>query len=432
MSGIGDTIAGNKIWSNGSIPFFISACIMVLMPVYHWFLPPFIIFWMLYFISKIRSLPIEIRGMDSDHKTLTILFILFFIWQVAGMLYSDNLKEGWRNLELRVSLLLFPLVLLSPGDMIRKRVHILLKVFAVSTFSFLFFCYIYDFYRSLSIQDGSLIFNPFLPEYTWLNYFSALEFAIFQHTSYLSMFTLLSFYIALENIFGISGIKKYQYLWLIISVILMMSIYFLSSRAGILAAIITLPVYLFLKFRTMGKLRYFWISMLLMTVIFVPIVLTNPRVNNYQAWKEKNRVSSSSVSNDRMIIWNSAKTILGQNLILGTGTGDIQDELNKEFRRTGNIRLAEVNTNTHNQFLEILIEHGFIGLIMFLSMILMMFYIAYQRTNILYLIFLLLVIISFLFETMLNRLAGVAFFSLFSFLLIIIEGRNSHNLSSDK
>ena len=432
MSGFRNIIAGNKICSNGFIPFYISVCVMVLMPVYHWFLPPFIIFWMLYFISKIRSLQIEIRGMDPDHKTLTILFILFFIWQVAGMLYSDNLKEGWRNLELRVSLLIFPLLLLSPGDMIRKRVHVLLKVFAISTFSFLFFCYLYAIYRSSSIQNGSLVFNPFLPEYTWLNYFYALEFAVFQHTSYLSMFTLLSFYIALENVFEISCIKKYKYLWLIISGILLMSIYFLSSRAGILAALTTLPVYMFVKFKTLGKVRYFWISSLLMIVIFVPIVLTNPRVNNYKDWREKHSSTSSTLSNDRMIIWNSARTILKQNFILGVGTGDIQDELNKEYRSKGNFKLARVNTNTHNQYLEILIENGLLGLIFFLSMILMMFYIACKRRNILYLMFLLVVVISFLFETMLNRLAGVTFFSLFSFLLIIDEYQKKNTLSSDK
>jgi O-antigen ligase len=216
-----------------------------------------------------------------------------------------------------------------------------------------------------------------------------------------------------------------------ITVILIISIYFLSSRAGILTAIITLPVYLFLKFRTMGKLRYFGVSVLLMTFIFVPVVLTNPRVNNYHDWREKHRNPSSAVSNDRMIILNSVRTMLGQNLILGTGTGDIQDELNEEFRSTGNMKLAEVNTNTHNQFLEILIEHGLIGLIIFLSMILMMFYIAYKRRNTLYLMFLLLVSISFLFETMLNRLAGVTFFSLFSFLLIV-ECQNRITLSGEK
>ncbi len=432
MSGFRNTIAGNKIWSAGSIPFFISACIMLVMPVYHWFLPPFIIFWMLYFISKIRSLPKEIRGMDPNHKTLTILFILFFFWQVVGMLYSDNLKEGWRNLELRVSLLIFPLILISPGDMICKRVHILLKIFAISTFSFLLFCYLYAFYRSLSILNGSLIFNPFLQEYTWLNYFYALEFAIFQHTSYLSMFTLMSFYIALENAFGIYGQRKYRYLWLIISGTLMISIYFLSSRAGILAAFLTLPVYLFIKLKSLDKLRFFWISMLLMTVIFIPIVLTNPRVNNYKDWREKHRSTSSNLSNDRMIIWNSAKTILKQNFILGVGTGDIQEELNEEFRSTGYIKLAEVNTNSHNQYLEILIENGLISLIIFFSMILMMFYISYKKRNILYLMFLLLVVISFLFETMLNRLAGVTFFSLFSFLLIFVDCQNSNILSGDK
>jgi len=242
----------------------------------------------------------------------------------------------------------------------------------------------------------------------------------------------MSFYIALENVFGISGQRKYKYLWLIISGILMMSIYFLSSRAGILAAFLTFPVYLFIKFKSLGKLRLFWISMLIMTVIFIPIVLTNPRVNNYKDWREKHSSTSSNLSNDRMIIWNTAKTILKQNFTLGVGTGDIQEELNEEFRSTGYIKLAEVNTNSHNQYLEILIENGLIGLLFFFSMILMMLYISYKRRNILYLMFLLLVVISFLFETMLNRLAGVTFFSLFSFLLIVVKRQNSNILSGDK
>ncbi len=405
---------------------------MLIMPVYHWYLPPMMFLWLLLAIYQFFKKPDCLTSINSNQKQLFFLFLLFFIWQVAGMLYSDNLKEGWRNLELRVTLLIFPLVLLSPGNMIRTRVAILLKVFVMSTFSYLLFCYLYALYRSLSVQNGSLTFNPFLSEYTWLNYFYALEFAIFQHTSYLSMFTLLSFYIALENFFGIPGIKNYKYLWLIISGILIISIYFLSSRAGILAAVITLPVYLFGKFRNIGKVRYFWISMLLMIVIFIPLVLTNPRVNNYQDWRAKHRNTNSAVSNDRLIILIAVRTILGENLIMGVGTGDIQDELNEEYRSTGNTRLAKDNTNTHNQFLEILIEHGLIGLIIFLSMIIMMFYIAFKRENILYLMFLLLVVISFLFETMLNRLAGVTFFSLFSFLLLLTDNERNRKISDIK
>ena len=427
-----DRIYKSKIRIKIKGPYLAASLIMIVMPVYHWYLPPFMILWIILLLVGVATGTALLKNINPLHKFLFLLFILFYLWQICGMLYSDNPREGWRNIELHLSLLIFPIVMLFPGEMIRNKVSELLKIFSLSTFAFILFCFAFALYRSLSICNGNLVFNPYLPEYTWLNYFYTMEFAIFQHPSYLSMFTLLSFYIALENVFGISGTKKYLYLWLIISVILMMSVYFLSSRAGILAAILTLPVYLYLKFRQIGKVTHFWVSILLMTLIVVPIVLTNPRVNNYQDWREKHKNNQSEVSNDRMIIWNAVSTILGQNLILGVGTGDIQDELNNKFRSKGHTKLAEVNTNTHNQYLEILIENGLIGLIIFLSMIVMMLYIAYKGRNILYLMFLLIVVISFLFETMINRLAGVSFFSLFSFMLIIAECKNCNVPTDEK
>jgi O-antigen ligase len=105
--------------------------------------------------------------------------------------------------------------------------------------------------------------------------------------------------------------------------------------------------------------------------------------------------------------------------VFGVGTGDIQDELNKEYKLLADKDLAiENNLNAHNQYLEVLIENGCIGFLLFLSLFAMMIYISVREGNLIYLIFTLIVFVSFMFETMLNRLAGVSFFSLFSFLLI--------------
>ena len=423
MSGLNNAIVRNKIWSNDSIPFYILIIIMVLMPVYHWFLPPFIILWMLYGFSKIRSFSEGIRVMDSDHKTLTILFILFFIWQLTGMLYSDNPLEGWRNIELRISLVIFPLLMIMPGETIRKKSGLLLKVFAISTLTFLVLCYMYALYRSISIVDGIFVFRPNLPEYTWLNYFFSLEFAIFQHPSYLSVFTLLSAYISFENFFSKELPFNRRIYWLASSIILLVSIYFLSSRAAILSTIITLPIYMFIKLNQPEKRNIFWIVFASMVILFILVILTNPRMNNYMDWRAEHNVAHIPASSDRKIIWESVKDILGDNFILGVGTGDIQDELNKSYNSKGFKQLAAVNTNAHNQFLEILIENGIISLLLFLCMFFVMFYQALKKKSTLYLIYLIVVFISFLFETMLNRLAGVTFFSLFSFILILNEGR---------
>lgn len=337
------------------------------------------------------------------------------------MLYSDNPKEGWRNIELRLSLLIFPLLLISPNEMIRQKGTTLLRLFALSTFSYLIICYVYAFYRSLDFNNGILTFNPNLPVYTWLNYFYGLEFAIIQHPSYLSMFTFFSVFITLESFFDSSITKINRYFWLIVSVILLVSIYFLSSRAVLLASIIMVPFYLFRKFRILGKVRYLGLGILIVILVFLTLSLTNPRVNNYFKWRSGKDIGNISIKDDRFIIWNSVYNILKHNIVFGVGTGDIQAELNREYIKTGNTKLAEANTNAHNQYMEVILENGLIGLVLFLSLFGTMFYIAATEKNLLYFMFLLIVFISFLFETMLNRLAGVSFFSIFSFLLIHIK-----------
>jgi O-antigen ligase len=129
----------------------------------------------------------------------------------------------------------------------------------------------------------------------------------------------------------------------------------------------------------------------------------------------------------RLEIWKSSLNIARDNFVFGVGTGDIQDELNKEYKEPGNTGLDNANNlNAHNQLLEVLLENGFIGIVFFLSLFVMMTYIAVKEHNHIYLMFNIIVFVSFMFESMLNRLAGVSFFSLFSFMLLY-AGSNKQN-----
>lgn len=419
----------NKALNRDSLVYGTALIIMVVMPVYHWYLPPFMILWSVLFLTGAARGITQFRNTDPLHKSLFILFMLFYLWQICGMFYSDNPGEGWRNIELHLSMLIFPLVMLAPGEMLRKKVALLLKVFTLSTFAFLLFCFAYALYRSLSISNGGLVFNPYLPDYTWLNYFFGSEFAVFQHTSYLSMFTLLSVFIALESFFDPLLTKKRRYVWLIIGMILFISIYFLSSRAGILATILTIPLYLFIKLRKLGMSRFAVSVMIVFILVLIPLSMTNPRVNNYLKWRIEKDETQFKVPEDRIIIWNAAKEILKKNYLMGVGTGDIQSELNREYHRTGNKKLAEVNTNAHNQYFEIIAENGIPGLLLFLAIMGTMIWLAIRQKNLIYLMFIIMVFSSFMFETMLNRLAGVSFFSLFSFILMFL---NKSGLNSKK
>jgi O-antigen ligase len=411
-----------NIWLTGSITYYFAFITMIIIPVYHWFLPPFMILWGVFWLFEIRTRTKDIQHIAPHNKLLFILFILFFAWQIIGMLYSDNPKEGWRNITIRLSLFLFPLVLISPGDMIRRKVTTLLRLFALSTFFYLIICFGYALYRSINFQNGILTFNPHLPVYTWLNYFYASELAIFQHPSYLSMYVLLSVFIAFESFFDRLVSKNQRIFWLLVSIILLVSIYLLSSRAGILATIITVPLYFSYKYRIMDVNRKIGLFVLLSIFILVPILISNPRLNYYFKGESKKEWSNKMLKESRIIIWKAAFNIIRHNVVFGVGTGDIQDELNKEYKRIGDTDLAlDKNLNAHNQFIEVLLANGLIGLILFFSLFGMMLYISISERNLIYMMFILIVLFSFLFESMLNRLAGVSFFALFSFLLVHVN-----------
>jgi O-antigen ligase len=205
--------------------------------------------------------------------------------------------------------------------------------------------------------------------------------------------------------------------WLVNGCFLLVSLYFLSSRSGLLAVIILAPVYLFLKVYKNRKLvTGFAILLLLMILIFA--IRTNERVSIGMNEDSKELFFQKD---GRISIWTSALHLIRHNLILGVGIGDVKAELSKEYQKRGDQNLISNHYNAHNQYLEILLENGIIGAILFLSIVGVMFYIAFSEKNVLYIIFNIMMVVFFLFETILYRLQGVTFFSLFSFLLIHIN-----------
>ncbi len=420
------TLSGNRLiikdlLQNGTFSFWCAVIIILLLPVYHWYIPPVMIAW-----GILRTVEICLTDYSNNRiikwrLTLFLLFIIFYIWQIIGMLYSNNQDAGWRNIALRMSLFLFPLVLFSPGDLIKRQSGYLVRLFALSNFAFLIFCYAFAFWKSVTFQDGTPGFNPHPPEAAWLNYFYAAKLAVFQHPSYLSMYTIFSVFISLEAYYDRNLLKGKRIIWLIIAGILLLSVYFLSSRAGILTAIIGFPFYFFRKSKRTGRSRTVVFAVFISILVLLPLSLTNPRVSGYiRSWSnvEKNDISGHD---GRLIIWTSVTKIAKENLMFGVGTGDIQDELNKEYLRIGKTNFAKDNFNAHNQYIEILLENGAIGLLLFLMIFGVMVYITVSEWKLLFSMFIIIVFISFLFETMLNRLAGVSFFALFSFLLSYVD-----------
>ena len=405
--------------------YYLTIIILVLLPVYHWYLPPFMILYGIIFLIGSFNRTSEFQKLTVKNKFLFYCFILFFVWQVIGMVYSEHDQEGIRNITLRLPLFLLPLILVIPDVTIKQKTNTLLKIFAVSTFLYVIACMVYASFRSLEINNGNWIINPHPDEYPWLNFFYGPDFAIFQHPSYLSMYILLSVFIACEALFEKRNSKLIKWFWILVSLVLIVSVYLLSSRAAIIASVITIPCYFIIKLVT-GKIKkIWWIGVCLGATILFITLLSNPRLQLLINKSSDQELINKALKESRISIWNASFNLIKENFLLGVGTGDIQYELNEEYKRMGKRDLYKDNElNAHNQFIETSAENGLIGLLLLLSVFGLMFGIAVTNGNILYLMFILIIFISFLFETMLNRLAGLAFFSVFSFLLLYVDNKN--------
>lgn len=416
------TLAEKSGFESGKLHYYLSLFMMFLLPEYFRYLPPFMVLWGILFIIDFKNKISRIKESPAKTRVLLFLFLIMFFWSVIGLLYSENISEGIRNITLRLPLLLFPLVLISPEELIQEKIYKLLRLFTISTFLYVIVCFGVATYRSFSIIDGNWQYNPHPMQYPWLSYFYGTYFAIFQHPSYLSMYVLLSFFIALEYVFNpLLPIFK-KFLWIIGCSILLLSLYLLSSRAALIAAAVSIPVYFMVKLTQGHKKQIWWaISILIIGGLFF-ILFSNPRLQLILESDTKEELISKTLKESRFGIWKAGLHIIQQSPVFGVGTGDIQNKLNEEYQITGDKDLLQVKAlNAHNQFIEIAAENGIIALLIFISILFLMTEIAISSKNTLYLMFIIIVLISFMFETMLNRLAGLSFFGIFSFLLLHLK-----------
>jgi O-antigen ligase len=403
---------------NGRLTYYFCLLAVIILPIYVHYLPAVMILWVLFWIIENRY------GFKKDIITnnkaaiLFFIFIAFFLWQILGLFLAESLSTGFERLFKRLSFLLFPLVLFYPGSRIIKNIDLIIKVFAICTFIYIVYCFGNALHHSLIIQNHNLIFNPHPSDYDFENYFYGARLSDPVHPSYLAMYIVISVLISFESLFDNSLTHFKKGLWTAMIFVFIMVIYLLSARAGILAAVIVFPVYFLFKFYARYPKWVAFFCLVTLAVILAVVAKKNERISSSIEGVSQQNFNETLKNDPRLLIWKSALGVIRKNLILGVGTGDATNKLKKEFISRGYVNGFYDNLNAHNQFLEILLENGLIGLILFSGILVYMAYIAINQHNLLLGLFIITIVIFFIFETMLNRLAGVSFFALFSFLLI--------------
>jgi len=280
-------------------------------------------------------------------------------------------------------------------------------------------CLVHALIKAISFGNG-IEFNPLInPDRGFFeaviyegNYFFGTHFSFLIQTSYFAMYSLLA--ICSLLIYNKKFPKKTVYFgcfFLIMGILQTMSIAGILSTGGLFF----LGIFFFIK-----KIKYklVFASILISAIIFS--FLFHPRLkmlkDSLYYIELKKDYSKSNPKIIRIVNWQSSLAVIRRNYLFGVGLCNAQNYLNAEYENRGFPKFAEKKLNSHNQFFQILLECGIIGLIL---LIIVLFQLAKKSTKLpqnekLFAIcFLIIICFNFLFESMLNRYIGISFFSFF-------------------
>jgi O-antigen ligase len=350
---------------------------------------------------------------------LSWLLLALFAVNVLGLFNSQDLDRAWFNLDKKLQLLLFPIIL-GPALM-ERDVKKPILVLAGSSSLVLLYCLSASGIQFLQDGDSAIFFYHNLSNQLGLS------------AVYLSLYLALSVAFLLEDRTNGSSMPWWKYSWI---ALLVLGIFLLSSKSIFLFLVLYLLYYLLRSWRVSWRIKLTTLSLggiALLAVLslsplgerFRDVIDTRLELANADSFRYDTDFDGLSM---RLTFWRIAFEILDEQKawILGVGPGDSQSALTVKYMEkgiyTGNPNFGDVgyrNHNTHNQYVETSLKSGLIGLLTLLATILLPALLSIPRKQKLLFVFQLLFAWLMLSEAVFERQKGLSLYaSTFVVLLI--------------
>ncbi len=358
---------------------------------------------------------------------LLVLFPLLWVLYFISVLYSKNLSYGLSDVFQKISLLLIPIIFI-PSKWDRKDVSLIVNAFITGLLVSSVFFILRAFYRSLIFTPVGVFFRPVPVGVPWDNYFFYELLVQPHHPTYYSMYLSLGIAIIAKRIKQASVFSDRVYNFIILTFFTVVT-FFTSSKAGIIASFLVLVIAMFWILKRKGKL----IASVVLSVFFtlgLIFILKNQRIrfvissilveNNISASDHDKKLMSEGLV--RFEIWKSVPDVLyGIEWLTGVGIGDVKDEMLKTYKTKGIQYAYNEQLNAHNQYIQTLVGIGILGLSVLFFILGYAFFLAYRNRDLLLLLFNIIVSVNFMFESVLERVFGVIFFTFFLLFLTSYE-----------
>lgn len=348
-------------------------------------------------------------------KGLLLLPVLYYLLHVLGMAWSTDIAFGLFDLEVKLSLLLLPLV--AAGMRISAGKDILRS--AMTAYSVgLMLALLISVYSSLNCYANN----------GWTECFTQSYLSVYIHPSYMAWFACWAlFYWGYEllnaNVEGLFARRSAM----VFMPFLLIFIVMLSSKSGLIGLGLVLLILVVHAARMLPRKTFAWLLLALLVSTALPVAFLS-RVIEARVGEaihavretpsaEPSAVQEQSSSSGRLTVWECSVQCI-RTSPWGAGTGDIKHALMEcyEQKHAGTAILHKLNS--HSQILQSGVALGWPGLLLVCGLMLIPLAIAILRKDVFLSIFSLLFILNGAIESVLEVQAGVVFFILFFVVLV--------------
>ena len=346
-----------------------------------------------------------INKSEINWKKIIISTSVFFLF-IASACYSTDIDRAIKLLIRLSPFLVLPISFaMVPKAIYKKLTDVFVQVYTISCGLFCFVIFIYC--KSLNSSDILYIYSYISNEFWGYE----------DHPIYISLYFGIALILLLFK-------NKKSLLNIFLIITIFFTLLFLSRKGNIISLVIILLIMLvsnskkllnrnFLGYTFAGLLIVIGVSFLFSNFLFIrfkEIINLSQFINNPE--------TSTGI---RSILWRISINLSFQSPFFGYGLGSVQTLIDASLIESGYKKLTLIHRyNAHNQYLQIALSSGYIGLGYFLSIITYFFIELKNRTNKRAFCIFLYIIFCFIFESLLERQNGIIitalFFNLFLFL----------------
>ena len=364
------------------------------------------------------------------NRVYLIGMLLFFVWLVISVFLSADRPAGLRALDPRLALLYFP-ISLGLVSLEKSKRDQWLQWLSYGITLLCACCLVYAIYRSKSRQDAAFLYNDAFSELTG------------QQSIYLSLLVNFSIYTLAAGLFRLSAFRINTLIGLGSLLLLFTSSFLLASRT--LMLVLYTSTFFFLVYLVVLRKKYLEGMVMIIGLSlglffafrFFPSTFNRFRELAYSQFRYDNNGPESHYNmevtadqwngaNLRKALWQCGWDCFLEKPLTGVTIGDKQARLNSIYAERNFQFALKTHRNTHNNYLDILLGTGIIGLLLFLvSWIFGPAWILLKEKDWLALLMLVTIAIAMITENYFDRSLGGMMVGFFIPFLLTASGTNT-------